>query len=116
MDPYPPVAVTTPLTVAVRIIRNPLLGDQHEDAEIVQVAVRANDTIATLKQMLAIHTGISVRRQRLVLAGRRLQGNEAIGAPGGAGFMGPSGERVALLLRITGPLTKKPRRQRREWA
>ena len=95
----PAVSRETLLNVTVRVIRDPIAGDQEEKVETVRAMLAAKDTVATLKQLLATETGISSRRQKLVLAGRVLFCTEAIGAPNGIGFMGLSGERVVLLLK-----------------
>ena len=93
----PVVSRETLLNVTVRVIRDPIAGE--ETVETVRVMLAAKDTVATLKQLLTTETGISSRRQKLVLAGRILVCTEAIGAPNGIGFMGLSGERVVLLLK-----------------
>ena len=64
---------------------------------LVRVGVPADATVAELKQRLAPTTRIAAGDQRLVLCGRLLADGETVGAAGGAGFLGQSGERVVLL-------------------
>ena len=72
-------------------------GPGPREPAMVRAAMRADTTVGELKRRLEPMVGVPAADQRLALGGRLLADDEAVGAAGGAGFLGASGERVVLL-------------------
>ena len=97
----PPLPPDVPIAVLVRVCDPPPsptvpITSRGQPSPLLLVAT-AGTTVAALKRLISTRAGVAVWRQRLVLGGRFLRDGETVGATGGPGFCGPSGERVVLL-------------------
>jgi hypothetical protein len=105
----PPLPPNVPVSVLVRVCGPPPppTATATSKPAPLRVVVAAGTSVAALKRLISAQAGVAAWRQRLVMGGRCLRDGESVGATGGPGFCGPSGERAVLLW----PL--RPRRRRR---